>query len=313
MNSKQRTSNSNPVKINFFRPSPSRSRRSDAGRVTGRPSLNSVGSMMRRVRSRMKPRGEEEGEVEVLQPRAPPFQSPLPPVTAPSSAPNNSTNTPPSTSLEEEEISECPVCFEAVTKDTQILCSNTHKMCVSCMRMLVKDNVPANSATIPHVGSCDGKIEACRCTGFGFRCPVCREECVMEPQHVRATIKGSWSNSKTSTPLPPLNPPPKSSLHPRRYTDKGYTTDCVSCRSAGVLTPSVNAKGDLLGLCCSSGHTLCVPCSRKLGDATKCNSVKCKGIKCKQFGMGYECPECNVKHIIGRRHMHVLLRGGWSK
>ncbi|GMH48349.1 hypothetical protein TrLO_g4521 [Triparma laevis f. longispina] len=238
-----------------------------------------------------------------LEPSAPPIQEPtltptLTPLTQLEIYPSNST-------LD----SECPICYDPITSSNQIKCSNSHKICIPCMRQIVLDSVPSSSQSIPHVSSCSGKIEDCCCTGFGFRCPVCREDCVMGPGHVKACVKGTWDVKDS---LPPIEVKPKSLPSPK-LTNKGYTTTCVSCHKSNTLTTSVTSTGDLIGLCCSNGHTLCVACSRSLGDVTKCNSVKCKGVKCKQFGMGYECPECKVKHVIGRRHMGVLLRGGWKK
>mmetsp|Transcript_19555 Transcript_19555/g.40527 ORF Transcript_19555/g.40527 Transcript_19555/m.40527 type:complete len:398 (-) Transcript_19555:37-1230(-) len=208
---------------------------------------------------------------------------------------------------------ECPICYDTINHDRKIMCSNNHTFCTSCMRKIIRDVAGRDASSIPHVKGCNGDPLTCKCTGFGFDCPVCRTSCVMEPQHVRAVIKGYWQNRPER--LPAMQTRRKKDRRKEwegQLTAKGYTKTCVSCsRIYGTKTPSVDDDGNLLGLCCSNGHSLCIPCSRELGDVTKCTSATCKGTKCKTFGMGYSCPECEARHIIGRTHMAVLLRGGW--
>lgn len=220
---------------------------------------------------------------------------------------------PPGVPLPSRVRPQCPICYDTINHDRKIMCSNNHTFCTSCMRKIIRDVAGRNASSIPHVKGCLGDPLTCKCTGFGFDCPVCRTSCVMEPQHVRAVIKGYWQDRPER--LPAMQTRRKKDRRKEwegQLTAKGYTKTCVSCsRIYGTKTPSVDDDGNLLGLCCSNGHSLCIPCSRELGDVTKCTSATCKGTKCKTFGMGYSCPECEARHIIGRTHMAVLLRGGW--
>jgi hypothetical protein len=74
----------------------------------------------------------------------------------------------------------------------------------------------------------------------------------MEPQHVRAVIKGYWQHPPSRLPAVQTRTNSKAKKEwEGKLTAKGYTKTCVSCNlTYSTQTPSVDGEGNLLGLCC---------------------------------------------------------------
>ena len=194
---------------------------------------------------------------------------------------------------------ECPICFEDIdtTAASSLTCSNSHKICLPCSRFLVRDNGPCRNPT------------SCGCTGFWYKCPVCRVACDMSPSHVSLAIKGMagdhhqerFRDEKVES----------SSL---RFNNAGITEICVGCKSRGFRCKTIGNDGQMVALSCSDGHALCVDCSRKLVVVKgKCLSASCKGVSCKSaIHASYQCPECKKGALLNRHHFMVIIRGGWK-
>jgi len=198
-------------------------------------------------------------------------------------------------------------------------------------------------------GQCKSPKE-CGCTGFTYQCPMCRATNQLAVGHVNAVVKGGWKyadeeEKKSVTPpssdlkLPTLGNSKQDmasvdgekakrsslSFFPSRkadkdtmlssveYTTKGYTTTCVNCRQSNTITSSVNDGGKLSALACSEGHTLCMDCSRKLVKIRgSCKNDKCKSCS-QKINASFKCPECKTGYTLDRRHVMVIMRGGWSE
>lgn len=87
---------------------------------------------------------------------------------------------------------ECPVCLEERAFDEDgalegIGCARRHGVCIRCARELT------------YFAGCDCRDKTeCSCSGFRYRCPLCRGQCILQPRHVLVLLKGSWDRARAS-------------------------------------------------------------------------------------------------------------------
>lgn len=68
------------------------------------------------------------------------------------------------------------------------------------------------------------------------------------------------------------------------------------------IPPEVLARGRALGLTCSNGHDICLPCARRLVWESKLSPTLMK----------YDCPMCRTGCVIGVQHALALIKGTWD-
>lgn len=75
---------------------------------------------------------------------------------------------------------DCPVCYEELLTDC-LICVNHHKLCYTCVRQLV----------MPNENTC-GKRS---CSGYQWKCPVCRCLVCIPRLCMLAVCTGSWAKA----------------------------------------------------------------------------------------------------------------------
>jgi hypothetical protein len=87
---------------------------------------------------------------------------------------------------------ECPVCLDARAFDEEgglegIGCARRHGICIKCACELAYF---ADCA-------CDDK-STCSCSGFVYKCPMCRGQVKLQRRHLLVMLKGSWERAGES-------------------------------------------------------------------------------------------------------------------